>query len=178
VRAYDGEVKGIAVLAGSEVDILADGSLDYDDDLLAALDVVVASCHVALNQDAKTATKRLLRAIEHPLVHIIGHPTGRLINRREGLGPAMDEIIAAAIEHGVALEINAHWMRLDLRDTHVAAAVAAGCLIAIDCDVHAAEDFDNLRYGVSSGRRGGLVAEQCVNTWSEKKLRGWRGKKR
>ncbi len=164
---------GISVLAGSEVDILADGSLDYGDDLLSELDVVVASPHAALTQDATTATKRLLRAIAHPLVRVLGHPTGRLILRRQGLEPAMGEIIAAAKEHRVALEINAHWMRLDLRDTHVRATVEAGGLIAINCDVHVGEDFDNLRFGVMTGRRGWLTKEACVNTWSAERLHTW-----
>lgn len=170
--------KDIKILAGSEVDILSDGSLDYDDDVLAELDIVVASPHAALTQDPKTATKRLLKAIEHPMVHIIGHPTGRLINRRPGLSPAMDELIAAAVEHDVALEINAHWMRLDLRDSHVRAAVEAGCKVAIDCDDHAPEDFDNLRFGVVTARRGGLTPELCVNAWSKTKLHNWLKSKR
>ena len=165
--------EGIAIMCGSEVDILADGTLDFEDEILAALDVVVASPHTATNQDSAKATARLLKAIEHPMVHIIGHPTGRLINRRPGMSPAMDEIIAAAKEHRVALEINAHWMRLDLRDTHVRAAVEAGCLIAIDCDVHALEDFDNIRYGVQTGRRGWLPPAQCVNTWDRDTLHAW-----
>ncbi len=171
-------VKGITILAGSEVDILADGSLDYDDDLLAELDVVVASPHTALSQDPATATKRLLKAIRHPMVHILGHPTGRLINRRAGLSPDMGELIAAAKEHNVALEINAHWMRLDLRDTHVRAAVEAGALIAINCDDHEREDFDNLRYGVETARRGWLTAAQCINTWPAAKLHKWLKSKR
>ena len=168
----------IAILCGSEVDILADGSLDYDDDVLAELDVVVASPHAALTQDGKTGTKRMLKAIEHPLVHVIGHPTGRIVNRRPGLDLAMDEIIAAAKEHNVALEINSHWMRLDLRDSHVRAAVDAGVKIAIDCDVHAADDYDNIRFGVMTGRRGGLTAKGCVNTWSKSKLAKWLRSKR
>ena len=178
VHDYAKSVKGISVLVGSEVDILADGTLDYDDKLLAQLDIVVASPHTALKQDPKKATARLLKAIEHPLVHVLGHPTGRLINRRPGLEPAMDELIAAAVEHETALEINAHWMRLDLRDTHVRAAVEAGALIAIDCDVHTLADFDNLRYGVMTGRRGWLTADQCVNTWSRQKLAAWLKRKR
>jgi len=178
VRAADEKVKGVSILTGSEVDILGDGRLDYDDDLLAELDVVVASPHHALTQNPAQATKRLLKAIEHPLVHIIGHPTGRLINRREGLHPAMDEIIAAAVEHDTALEINAHWMRLDLRDTHVRAAVEAGALIAIDCDVHSPSDFDNLRYGVQTARRGWLTPEKCVNCWAKAKLHAWLKSKR
>ncbi len=167
------KVKGIHILAGSEVDILADGTLDYDDKLLKELDVVVASPHNALSQEPAAATKRLLKAIKHPLVHIIGHPTGRLINRRPGLDPNMGKLIEAAIEHKTALEINAHWLRLDLRDTHVRAAVEKGCLIAIDCDVHDPADFDNLEFGVLTARRGGLTKDLCVNCWSEKKLGEW-----
>lgn len=178
VREEDARTDGISILPGSEVDILSDGRLDYDDDLLAELDVVVASPHAALSQEPSVATKRLLKAISHPMVHIIGHPTGRLINRRSGLSPDMAEIIAAAKEHDTALEINAHWLRLDLRDVHVQMAVEAGCLIAIDCDVHMPEDFECLRYGVLTGRRGWLPAEQCINTWPAKKLHAWLRKKR
>ncbi len=177
IHAARKRVRGVHILAGSEVDILADGSLDYDDRTLALLDVVVASPHNALSQEPEAATGRLVRAIESGRVHILGHPTGRLINRRAGLSPDMARVIAAARAHDVALEINAHWMRLDLRDTHVRAAVDAGCLIAIDCDVHAEGDFDNLRFGVQTARRGWLPAEQCVNTWSAARLAKWLGKK-
>jgi len=173
IAEAQGRFTGITILRGSEVDILADGSLDFDGDTLATLDVVVASPHVALDQDPKKATARLLRAIENPFVHILGHPTGRIIGRRPGLQPAMDEIIVAAKEHDVALEINAHWLRLDLRDTHVRAAVDAGVKIAIDCDVHALPDFDNLRYGVLTARRGWLTEDLCINAWSKTKLHRW-----
>ncbi len=178
IKAFNKGFDGIEVLCGSEVDILVDGSLDYDDDLLHELQVVVASPHAGLRAKPKDATKRLLKAIQHPLVHIIGHPTGRLIERRPGLEPDMDELIAAAIEHDVALEINAHWMRLDLRDTHVRAAVEAGCKIAIDCDVHHPDDYDNLRFGVLTGQRGWLTKDLCVNTWSKAKLHTWLKSKR
>jgi len=178
IREANERVEGITILAGSEVDILVDGSLDYDDELLAALDVVVASPHAGLKAKPPQATKRLLKAIRHPLVHIIGHPTGRLIERRAGLDPAMDELIAAAVECDVALEINAHWMRLDLRDTHVRAAVDAGCKIAIDCDVHAPGDYDNLRYGVLTAQRGWLSPELCINTWDVERLHAWLASKR
>lgn len=173
IRAARERHKDIQILHGSEVDILGDGRLDFDDDVLASLDIVVASPHVALAQDSATATARLIKAIENPFVHILGHPTGRLIGRRKGLEPAMAEVIAAAKEHNVALEVNAHWLRLDLRDSHVKAAVEAGCDIAIDCDVHAAEDFDHLRYGVTTARRGWLTKAQCVNAWTAKKIAAW-----
>lgn len=179
VRAANSRVSGIKILAGSEVDILINGSLDYPDDILAQLDVVVASPHQGLTQDPVSATKRLLRAIENPYVNIVGHPTGRLINKRSGLSPDMPTLFKAAAERGVALEINAHWMRLDLRDTHVRAAVDAGCLIAIDCDVHEARDYDNLRWGVTTARRGWCPKDRCVNTWEAPKLHAWlkRGRK-
>lgn len=178
VREVDAKMKGIKVLCGSEVDILADGRLDYDDDVLEQLDVVVVSPHTALKQDPETSTKRLIKAISNKYVHILGHPTGRLLNRRPGMSPDIGAVIAAAVKHDVALEINSHWMRLDLRDTHVRAAVEGGALIAIDCDVHGAGDFDNLRYGILTGRRGGLMADRCINTWSAGKLHGWlKGKK-
>lgn len=178
IREANKKIEGITVMPGSEVDILVDGTLDYEDDLLAQLDVVVASPHAGLRAKPKQATKRLLKAIEHPMVHIIGHPTGRLIERRPGLEPDMNEIFAAAIEHDVALEINCHWMRLDLRDTHVRAAVEAGCKIAIDCDVHHGYDYDNLRFGVMTGQRGWLKPESCINTWSAAKLHKWLKSKR
>ncbi|MGD9688331.1 MAG: helix-hairpin-helix domain-containing protein [Phycisphaerales bacterium] len=174
----DPALKGLTLLAGSEVDILSDGSLDYDDELLGELDLVVASPHSSLSQKPEVATARLLRAIEHPRVRILGHPTGRLILRRSGLAPDMDALFAAAKKHNVALEVNAHWMRLDLRDTHVFAAVKAGCLIAINCDVHAGSDYDNLRFGVTTARRGWCPPEQCVNTWPQKKLAAWIDEKR
>ncbi len=178
VRAVNeslGKELGIRVLIGSEVDILADGSLDYKDELLEQLDIVVASPHASLSQDPPTATKRLLKAIAHPRVHILGHPTGRLILQRKGLEPAMDEIMSAAREHDVALEINAHWLRLDLRDTHVRMATDNGCLIAINCDVHQPDDFDNLRFGVATARRGWVTPARCINTWDAKKLHTWLG---
>lgn len=170
--------KKITILHGSEVDILAKGELDYPDEVLHELDIVVASPHAALTQKPDVATKRLIKAIEHPLVHIIGHPTGRLVGKRKGIEPAMHEIIAAAVENNVALEINAHWRRLDLRDAHVRMAVEAGALIAIDCDTHIAKHANNLRYGVLTARRGGLPTENCINTWPPKKLHEWLKSKR
>ena len=163
----------ISVLAGSEVDILVDGRLDYDDELLGLLDVVVASPHNSLKQEGDVATKRLIAAIEHPAVRILGHPTGRIVNGRTGLQPDMKKVIAAAKANDVALEINANPLRLDLRDTHVKAAVDAGCLIAINCDTHERSNLDLARYGVLTARRGWLTAEQCINCWDAKRLRAW-----
>jgi DNA polymerase (family 10) len=163
----------MSVLAGSEVDILIDGRLDYDDDLLAELDIVVASPHASLKQERTLAMKRMLTAIAHPAVRILGHPTGRIINGRPGLDLDIGEIVAAAKEHDVALEINANPLRLDLRDTHVRAAVEGGALIAINCDSHDPDHLDFARYGVTTGRRGWLTAERCINTWEKSRLRRW-----
>lgn len=178
VHAARAKVKGIHILAGSEVDILPDGRLDYDDDLLTRLDIVVASPHAALKQGADDATARLVRAASHPLVHIIGHPTGRYINSREGLAPDMRAVAKAAAKHKTALEINANFLRLDLRDAHVRIALEEGANIAIDCDVHGEADFDQLRFGVVTGRRAGLTPERCVNCWSATRLHAWLTSKR
>lgn len=166
-------VKDINILAGSEVDILPDGNLDYDDRLLEQLDIVVASPHNSLSQDPDTATKRLLKAIQHPLVHILGHPTGRLIGSRAGLQPDIPSLVAAAAESRVALEINANYRRLDLRDSHVRAGLAQGCVFAINTDAHSKADFDQLIYGVTVARRAGMEPASCINTWSAGKLSGW-----
>lgn len=175
VRAVAARSADIRVLAGSEVDILADGRLDYDDELLAKLDLVVASPHAALRQDSEAATARLERAIGHPKVKVIGHPTGRRINRREGLSPDMARLYRAAVEHDVALEVNAASDRLDLRDVHVRGAVAAGVKIAIDTDAHRPEGFDQAIFGVLTARRGGLEAEHCINAWPADRLWSWLG---
>ncbi len=178
IREAEAAIGGITILAGSEVDILADGRLDYDDAVLEQLDIVVASPHTALRQSPEAATARLLAAIRHPLVHILGHPTGRIIQGRDGLSPDIEALCVAALECKTALEINCHWSRLDLRDVHVRAAVSAGCLIAIDCDIHSPPDADNLRYGIATARRGGLCTSHCVNAWSAEKLHGWLRSKR
>ncbi|QDU72840.1 DNA polymerase/3'-5' exonuclease PolX [Mucisphaera calidilacus] len=176
VREVARRLKGkITLLAGSEVDILADGSLDYPDEVLEQLDVVVASPHAALSQSSEVCTKRLVLAIEHPCVRIIGHPTGRLINRREGLSPDIPRLIEAAREHGVALEINANHYRLDLRDAHAALAVKAGVPLSINTDAHGEADFGQLRFGVLTARRAGATKADVVNCWGVKKLMGWLG---
>lgn len=178
IRSAQKKLKDITILAGSEVDILANGSLDYEDELLAKLDIVIASPHASLRQEADVATARILKAIAHPLVHIIGHPTGRLIGQRPGLPIDLPQIIASAKEHDTALEINSHSLRLDLRDTHVRAAVEAGVRIAINTDAHSDEDFDQLRYGILTGRRGWLTPASCINTWPAPKLHKWLKSKR
>ena len=162
--------KRIAVLAGSEVDILADGTLDYPDDVLAGLDWVVASPHSALRAEPAAATERLMAAVRHPLVHVIGHPTGRIVNAREGLSPDIAALAKEAATRKVALEVNANAMRLDLRDAHVRLCVQAGCAVSINTDAHGAGDFDELRYGVATARRGWLGTGLCINAWTQARL--------
>ena len=174
VREVAARLEGrITVLAGSEVDILKDGKLDYPDELLAELDLVVASPHAALTQDPRTCTRRLLKAIENPYVTILGHPTGRLVGRREGLSPDMAEICKAAAQRGIALEINANHYRLDLRDTHARLALEHGCKLSINTDAHGPADLDQLRYGVLTARRAGATRDDVVNGLNKSQLADW-----
>jgi DNA polymerase (family 10) len=163
VHRISGRLKGITLLAGSEVDILADGRMDYEDDILKELDIVVASPHVSLKQDAKKATDRLLRAIENKYVNIIGHPTGRLINGRAGLPLEMDKITRAAADSGTALEINAGYPRLDLNDINARAACQAGVTITIDTDAHSPGEFEQIPLGIGVARRAWLTAANVLN---------------
>jgi len=162
IHKVSDKLKGITLLAGAEVDILADGRMDYEDDVLKELDIVVASPHVSLKQDETKATDRLLRAIDNKYVNIIGHPTGRLINGRAGLPLQLDKIFKAAAANGTALEINAGYPRLDLNDINARAAVAAGCTIAIDTDAHDA-NFEGIALGIDVARRAGLTAKNVLN---------------
>ena len=170
----------ITILHSSEVEIKADGSLDYPDEFLASLDLVVASLHTSLRQPREKVTERLLKVIRNPHVDIIGHPTGREIPDREGADLDMEVILQAAAESGVAMEINAHPSRLDLDDMYVRRAKELGVLISINTDAHSEEDFDNLFYGVAIARRAWLEPKDVINTWTSKKLLDWlqkRGKK-
>jgi DNA polymerase (family X) len=161
------------VLTGIEVDVFKDGTLDFEADVLAELDFVTASPHSALAQDRAGATKRLIRAIEHPHVRCIGHASGRLINMRPGMEIDIEKIAAAAAANDVAMEINSHPMRLDLRDTHVRAAIEAGAKLAINTDAHSCEQLDMMQYGVSTARRGWATAGDVVNTFTPARLMKW-----
>ncbi len=163
----------LVLLQGAEVEILADGRLDYPDEVLAELDVVVASLHTSLRQPRQQITARLLRAIANPHVHIIGHPSGRLLPHRPSADLDWEAVLTAAAQHGVALEINAHPRRLDLPDHLVQQAVARGILISINTDAHRPTDFDNLFYGVLTARRGWASPENIINTWETDRLLAW-----
>lgn len=158
------EDAAIDVFHGVEANIDAEGGISVDDDLLAELDVVVASPHSALGQDREMATERLVHAIEQPSVDILGHPTGRLIHSRPGLELDYERIAEAAVDHGTALEVNANPHRLDLNDAGVRAAVEAGATIVVDTDAHRPETLDFMRYGVHTARRGWAEAADVLNT--------------
>jgi DNA polymerase (family 10) len=166
VREVDESIEGIRVLAGSEVNILPDGSLDYEHDLLAELDWVIASAHTAFGMSEQAMTERMIAAVEHPLVDAIGHPTGRLIERREPYALDVQALIEAAVRTGTMLEINANPDRRDLNDIHARAAARAGASILIDSDAHWIERFDVMRWGVATARRAWLSAEDVANTRS------------
>jgi len=163
----------ILILHSSEVEIKADGSLDYPDEFLASLDLVVASLHSSLRQPREKITERLLQAVNNPHVDIIGHPTGREIPDREGADLDMEAILQAAAKSGVAMEINASPYRLDLDDMPARRARELGVLLSINTDAHAEEDYDLLHYGVAIARRAGVTKNDVINCWSTDKLLKW-----
>ena len=174
VREVNARTEGIELLAGSEVNVLPDGSLDYEDELLGELDWVIASLHTAFGMDEKAITRRMIAAIEHPLVDAIGHPTGRLIERRDPYAIDLEAVFAAAARTGTMLEINANPNRRDLSEVNARAAVRAGVRIVINSDAHRTDTLSNMQWGVLTARRGWLSAEDVVNTrsWPElQKLR-------
>jgi DNA polymerase (family 10) len=171
VRELASTLKGFTLLAGAEVDILKDGSLDYSDELLAELDVVVASLHASHRLNEADQTKRLCAAMENPHVDLIGHPTGRLIGRREPYAMDMEAVIAKAVETGTVLEVSAQPHRLDLRDSNVRMAVEAGAKLSIDTDAHSVRALDYMRFGVMNARRGWARADDVVNTRSWAQLK-------
>jgi DNA polymerase (family 10) len=178
IRKVNEKVKGITILAGSEVDILADGSMDFEDKLLAELDFVIASVHSGLASPRQKVTMRTLKAMDNPYVTCIGHPTGRLIGQRE----AMDLDVAAVINHAAqthtALEVNANPWRLDLKDVHCRMAIEAGVRLAIGTDAHSAGGLTMMGYGVATAGRGWVRKSDVLNALSLAKLRSWIKNKR
>ena len=163
----------IRLLQGVELEVLADGHLDFPDEVLSRLDIVFASMHTGLRQPRETVTMRTLNAIRNPHVDVIAHPTGRMIPNREGANLDMDAVLAAAKEHGVALEINAHPSRLDLDDVYARRAIEMGIPLSINTDAHSASDLDLLFFGVATARRGWVTAEDVINTWEDEHLIKW-----
>ena len=174
VRALD-EDSDLRLFAGAEANILKDGSLDVSDDVLEQLDVVVASVHGAMRMDTEEATERLVSAVNHDDVDVLGHPSGRLINSREGYDYDFDAVLEAAEEEGVALELNANPRRLDIRDTQVKRCVEAGVPVAVNTDAHTPSEYDYVEYGVATARRGWAEAGDVLNTRTVEELEDWLG---
>ena len=171
IREFDAEVEGITVLAGSEVDIRRNGTLDFPDEILAQLDIVVASVHSNFNLTEVEMTKRILRAIENPFVHIIGHPTGRMLGHRPGYPLNLEEVIAAAAENNTVLEINGSPSRLDLDPKFVRMAKDAGVLLAVNTDAHDIVRLTHRQTGLNVARRGWLTKSEVINTYTLAELR-------
>ena len=174
IRQVDTAMNGsIRVLHGTELEIRADGTLDFPDEILKQLDFVVASLHVSLRQSRDQITRRLLNAISNPHVDLIGHPRGQLILERDPADLDMDAVIAAAASHQTALEINSNPARLDLEAPLARLASARGVLIAIDTDAHATFEMDFMRYGIGTARRAWLTADRVLNTWPFPEFERW-----
>jgi DNA polymerase (family X) len=173
IRHIRDRLTGIQLLAGAEVDILEDGSLDYPDEILEQLDVIVASIHSKLNLTKKQMTQRIVKALSHPMVDILGHPTERQINEREPFAVDLEEVMHAAKEHNVALELNAQPKRLDLSDIYLRQAKEIGVKIAINSDAHSTDNLHFMRYGIDQARRGWLEPSDVINTMSWPRLQKW-----
>jgi DNA polymerase (family X) len=173
VRALNTELNDFQVFAGSETDILEDGSLDYPDEVLQELDYVVAAVHSFFHLDSRRMTERLVRGLSHPKVRVLAHPTGRLLTRREGYHADWKIVFAHCASRHIALEVNASPWRLDISDDLLDLARHMGCLIAINTDAHSVSEFDRVVHGVDMARRSAFEADSVVNTWTVDRLRGW-----
>jgi DNA polymerase (family 10) len=175
-REIDGirqRLDGIVLLKGVELDILADGSLDLPDDVLERFDIVLVAVHARLNMKKAAMTKRILKAISHPAVDILAHPTSRQINKRAPIDVDLEEVFHAAKEYDVAVELDAQPQRLDLNDVHVHRARELGLKIAIDTDAHSIDHLCYMRYGIDQARRGWLEKQHVVNTMPWAEFRQW-----
>lgn len=171
IRAVDREMEGrIRIFPGIEVDILADGALDLSDEVLAQMDIVIASVHSHFNQPAEQMTERILRAIENPFVRVLGHPTGRLLLRREPFALDLEAVLRRCSELGVAVEHNAYPERLDLNDRNLRLAKELGCKIVVNTDAHHTSHLEKMHYGICQLRRAWLRAEDVLNTRSAEDL--------
>jgi DNA polymerase (family 10) len=164
IRMASEKAAGIRIFAGIEVDILADGSLDLSDSVLEEMDIVIASVHSAFNQEPQQMTDRLLKAIENKHVSVIGHPTGRILLRRDAYQFDMEAVLAAAAGNQVAMELNAYPDRLDLCDRHLRMAKDRGVKIVINTDSHHTTHLEKIKYGVLQARRAWLTKDDVLNT--------------
>lgn len=180
VESFRGD--GFTLLTGIEVDILDDGALDQEDDLLDELDVVVASAHSQLRMESGPMTRRLVGAVSNPRVDVLGHVTGRLVEGARGTRPPSTfdprAVFDAAAAHGVAVEINSRPERQDPPDELIAIALDAGCLFSIDSDAHAPGQLSLIDYGAARAERAGVPTDRVVTTWSLERLREWLGRRR
>lgn len=156
------------------MDILKDGSLDMPDEILEGLDLVVVSVHSFMDQDKTTMTDRVIRALEHPEVDILCHPTGRRLGKRDAFAMDVEAVLEAAAEFDVAVELNANPQRLDLNDVHVSRAKELGVKVVISTDAHSPRGLDHMRFGVDQARRGWLEASDVLNTMSADDFAAWR----
>lgn len=170
IKAARKKVKGIEIWAGTEVDILGDGELDYPDDILRRFDIVLASIHSRMTQPGEEMTARITKALANPYVRILGHPTGRYVLRREPFNFDLERVLAAAKQAGVVVEVNASPERLDLCDRHARLARERGLKLVISTDAHQPKHFENMRYGVVTARRGWAEKKDVINTYPPEKL--------
>jgi DNA polymerase (family 10) len=170
IRAVNDKLGDIRIFAGIEVDILADGALDLSDSVLEEMDIVIASVHSHFNQTPAEMTDRLLKAVENPNTSLLGHPTGRLLLRREAYGFDIDAVLKAATQKKVAMELNAYPDRLDLNDRHLRLAKEHGVKVVINTDSHHTSHMDKIRFGILQARRAWLTKEDVLNTWPVQKF--------
>ena len=166
INALNAKLNDFTILKGIESDILNDGSLDYEEDILKQFDFIIASVHSNLRMDEEKATNRIIKAVENPYTSILGHPTGRLLLSRQGYPIDHKKIIDACADNGVSIELNANPYRLDLDWSWIPYATEKGVLISINPDAHSTQGILDIHYGVLSARKGGLTKEQCLNTYS------------
>ena len=173
IRTLGKRVKGITVLAGAECDIRPDGSMDYPDEVLAQLDLVVGAVHGRFKQPKAEMTRRICRALRNPYVNVLAHPTGRLIGERGPYEVDLEQVFRTARQHDKAVEINALPERLDLNDVHARRARDLGVLVAIDTDAHVLDQLETMELGVATARRGWIEKSGVVNARPIKKLLAW-----
>jgi DNA polymerase (family 10) len=164
IHAANAKNLGIRILASSEVDVLKNGKLDMDEEVLAQLDVVLVSIHSYMNLERAEMTDRILAAVENPYTQIVGHPTGRLVLKRDEYAYDMERVLDAAHKHGVVMECNASPERLDLKDTHLRMAKERGVKVVISTDAHSTHGLGVMRYGVQTARRGWIEKKDAINT--------------
>jgi len=177
IETLRSQVEGIHLFRSLEIDILKDGSLDMPDDILRELDLVLISVHSFMTMGKTEMTDRVLKALEHPEVDILAHPTGRILNRREPFEMDVDEVLRAAARLEVAVELNAHPSRLDLHDGFLRRARELGAKVAVNTDSHSVQELTNMHYGVDQARRGWLEAGDVINALPLEEFQSWRKRK-